>query len=260
MSNEELVKQIQQGQEELLETFWEQNKALVYHVVKKYQGVAELEDLMQEGYIGLHKAVFLFDTAANILFVTYAVPSIQRTVKRYLYESRLVRVPEYMKRLVYEWQQYETFFLQKEYREPTEEEIRRGLKINKRTLQELKSAIRSEKITSLDVPVGEEAETTMLDLIKCPRNNIEAKERQLDYQYISKELWSAIEELEQPYRTILQGRYQRQATRKELGALLEKSESEIVTLEQKALKKLRYTPQKEVLQSYTREYLGIQKK
>ncbi len=58
MSNEEMVKQIQQGNDKLLETLWEQNKALVYSTVKKYRSIAELEDLMQEGYIGLHKAVF----------------------------------------------------------------------------------------------------------------------------------------------------------------------------------------------------------
>lgn len=165
-----------------------------------------------------------------------------------------------MKALVLEWQQYQTFFQQKEHREPTEEETRRGLKINKSTMQELRKAVRCDKVTSLDIPLGEEGETTMLDLIKSPRNSIEAKERQLDYLSMSETLWSAIEELEQPYRMILQWRYQRQATRKEIGALLGKSESEIVTLEQKALRKLRYTPQKEVLQSYTREYLGIQKK
>lgn len=145
MSNEELVLRIQAGNNSLMETLWEQNKALVYTAVKKYASLAELDDLMQEGYLGLCKAAESFDVSAGALFSTYAVKCIRRTAVRYLKGDKAVKVAEWQQDKVYKWQQLRKDFLARYNREPTERELCYLMDVSHKQLQDIKKAAAAEK-------------------------------------------------------------------------------------------------------------------
>lgn len=99
MTNEELVEQIQNGVnvQENMGILYEQNIGFITNIVHTFSAYAEEEDLMQEAYIGLHKAVEGFDASKGFLFLTYAPHQIRHQCRRYIEDySRTNRIPVHM--------------------------------------------------------------------------------------------------------------------------------------------------------------------
>lgn len=99
MTNEELVEQIQNGVnvKENMGLLYEQNIGFITKIVHPFSAYAEEEDLMQEAYIGLHKAVEGFDASKGVLFLTYAPHQIRQQCRIYLDNyARTKRIPVHM--------------------------------------------------------------------------------------------------------------------------------------------------------------------
>ena len=96
MSNEELVKQIQGGinVHESLESLWENNSGYVVTIARKYEAAEELEDLINQGFIGLYKAAEMYKPDKGAKFLTYATYWITQSIQRYIQNcGKLSRVP-----------------------------------------------------------------------------------------------------------------------------------------------------------------------
>lgn len=96
MSNEELVKQIQDGinVHENLESLWENNSGYVATIARKYEVAEELEDLINQGFIGLYKAAEMYKPEKGAKFLTYATYWITQSIQRYIQNcGKLSRVP-----------------------------------------------------------------------------------------------------------------------------------------------------------------------
>ena len=96
MSNEKLVKQIQDGinVHENLESLWENNSGYVATIARKYEVAEELEDLINQGFIGLYKAVEMYKPDKGAKFLTYATYWITQSIQRYIQNcGKLSRVP-----------------------------------------------------------------------------------------------------------------------------------------------------------------------
>ena len=93
MSNEELVRLIQcrENYTENMLALYDQNKGMIYGIARKYAAVESIEDLMQEAYIGLVKAVEGYRADGGALFYTYAVPTIDHHLKCWLDTVGLLR-------------------------------------------------------------------------------------------------------------------------------------------------------------------------
>lgn len=98
MTNEELVEQIQNGfnVQENMGILYEQNEVFIRRIVKPYTAYADIDDLMQEAYIGLHDAVEKFDSSKGFLFLTYAPYQIKNRCINFINHSRDNIVPTYM--------------------------------------------------------------------------------------------------------------------------------------------------------------------
>lgn len=106
MENEQLVARIQAGEDvaENMLKLYDQNKGFIAKVAKKYQGLAELDDLLQEGYIGLSEAVDHFDAGRGVSFIHYAAFWIRQGMKRYVDNcGGTIRLPVHAREDVYEY-------------------------------------------------------------------------------------------------------------------------------------------------------------
>lgn len=188
VSNEQLVTRIREGGDGVccaLEQLWNQNQGLIQIYVKKYQGLAERDDLTQEAYIALCDAVDNYKPEEST-FGTYLGFWLSSKLMRYCRNNTgPLRIPEWRHSTLYQLRKTESEFEQGFHRKPTRKELRRLLGVTETELNQLFLLDIATKPASLSSPVKSDTdeETSLGDTIASPENMEEdAVEREFQEQ------------------------------------------------------------------------------
>lgn len=152
-TNEQLVALIQAHVDEAenMLALWQQNKKFIYKMAMKYQSYAEIDDLNQEGYIGLCEAVRHYDQAYCASFIHYAAFWIQQVMCRYIANCcSCVRVPEGVRNEVQQYKKILAEYRKYYGKEPTNREMRAFLGISDKELQSIKENTLKVKNTQFE--------------------------------------------------------------------------------------------------------------
>lgn len=257
MTNEQLVTLVKAGEnvaDNMLQ-LWKQNENFIYKLALKYKGCAEIDDLNQEGYIGLCNAVEHYETDKGVLFLSYASYWIEQAMRYYINNcTGAIRVPVYAR---YEVQQYKK--IANEYRkwygrEPSDIEMRDFLGVSAEKLETIKRACIVLNMRSLSEPVGGEDEELLLgDTIAQDENVEEDVIKKLDTATMKIELWKAVDELPDDIPEIIRCRYQRNMTLASIGDELGITRERVRQKEEKYLRKIRW--ENPALRVYYNQYL-----
>lgn len=259
MTNEQLVARIQAGEDtaENMLQLWRQNEGLIAKLAMRYQGYTELDDLKQEGYIGLCEAVRQYDPEQGASFISYAAFWIRQAMRRYIDNyCDVVRIPVHAR----EWiQKYHRAV--KEYQkyygtEPTERALCAMLKVSKEKLHLIQKDARMGQIDSLSRPTaGEDEELTLADMVPSGEDMEEDVMKDLDTAVMERELWLAVDDLPDNLPAVVRFRYQDGRTLEQTGQNLGVSRNRIRELEQKAFRLLRTERRSRKFRCYYEEYL-----
>jgi RNA polymerase primary sigma factor len=240
----ELAKRIERGDLMAKQRMINSNLRLVVSIARRYQGQGlALGDLVQEGMLGLIRATEKFDWRKGFRFSTYATLWIRQSIQRGLENSgRTIRLPVHVAQRARKIGRIERELTVKLGREPTEEEV---ADIAELTVEEVREVRKAERaLTSLDVPVGDDGETSLGDLLA---SDALAPEDEVAENQTSETLLAAIEALPEAERHVIRMRFgthdEPPATLAQAGRRLGVSTERARQIEEQALKRLRRRPE-----------------
>ena len=236
----ELAKRVERGDLEAKEQMINSNLRLVISIAKRYQGHGlSLLDLVQEGIIGLIRAVEKFDWRKGFKFSTYATWWIRQAVQRGVAnKSREIRVPVHIVEREQRMSRAERDLAPKLGRMPTDEEVAEAARITVDQVVEVRAVARA--VTSLDKPIAEESGTTFKELVAGEEDEVDEA---VTINLAQEALHDALDELPDRERKVLKLRYglngeRDPASLEEIGRQLGLTRERVRQIEANALERL----------------------
>ncbi len=248
----ELARRIKQGDKIALEKLTKANLRFVVSVAKQYQNQGlSLPDLINEGNLGLIKAAQRFDETRGFKFISYAVWWIRQSILQALAEqARIVRLPMNKIGMATKINKAIAHLEQEFERAPSVAEIAEYTKLPVSDIKE--SRKNSSKHTSLDAPLLQDEDSTMIDVIKSEDST--TPETGLLYESLRKEIDRAISTLSEKEQDVIKDYFglngKHPMTLEEIGEKFDLTRERVRQMKEKAIRRLKQTSRSKILKSY----------